>query len=65
MHPTPPFFALWYMKQAPASLALEGGENMWHEMLDAMGGPYAELGHVPHGNRWSEIGAKNLPSDWP
>lgn len=53
------------MEQAPASLALEGGQDLWQEMLTAMGGPYAELGRVPHGNRWGEIGAKNIPSDWP
>ena len=52
-------------KQAPASLALEGGENLWRQMLDAMGGPYAELARVPHGNSWAQIGARNLPSDWP
>ncbi|CAM9511443.1 unnamed protein product, partial [Ectocarpus sp. 8 AP-2014] len=51
--------------QAPASFALTGGEDMWRDMLEAMGGPYAAMARVPHGRQWARAGVKISPSDWP
>eukprot|EP00752_Nemacystus_decipiens_P012124 g10749.t1 len=55
---------LWIMAKAPASIALTGGEDLWRQMLEAMGGPYAAMGRVPHGQQWARVGAKSSPSDW-
>lgn len=52
------------MRQAPASVAFAGGKDLWRDMLEAMGGPYAEMGRVPHGHHWAQIGVKSSPSDW-
>lgn len=52
-------------EQAPASVALAGGENLWQELLKAMGGPYAAMARVPHGEQWIKAGATSSPSDWP
>ncbi len=54
-----------HREQAPASFALAGGENLWRELLEAMGGPYAAMGRVPHGEHWARVGATSTPSDWP
>ncbi|CAM9497972.1 unnamed protein product [Ectocarpus sp. 6 AP-2014] len=56
---------LWIMAKAPASFALAGGEDMWRDMLEAMGGPYAAMARVPHGRQWARAGVKISPSDWP
>lgn len=49
--------------QAPSELALSTRHNLWEEMLQAMGGEYAEMARLPPVGRWRELGVENRPCD--
>lgn len=51
--------------QAPSTLALSTRHNLWEEMLQAMGGEYAEMSRLPPVGRWKELGVENHPCDFP